>query len=181
MDSSDPATVEESLRRSIDATAVRINALLIESPTITLATAESCTGGNVAAALTSVAGSSAYFLGGVVPYSNAAKNALLGVSNEILADRGAVSAECAQAMAEGARARFGADVAVSTTGIAGPGGGTPRKPVGTVFFALADPDDTFTFERHFAGDRQSVIHQSTVFALTLLEQAAMKLKQGITR
>ena len=160
---------------------MRINALLIEMPTITLATAESCTGGNVAAALTSVAGSSVYFLGGIVSYSNAAKNALLGVSGEILADRGAVSADCAQAMAEGARARFGADVAVSTTGIAGPGGGTNRKPVGTVVFALSDPSGTLTFERHFEGDRQSVILQSTLVALELIEQAAMELKQDIIR
>jgi nicotinamide-nucleotide amidase len=99
--------------------------------------AESCTGGIVAQKLTDVPGSSAYFLGGVVAYSNAAKQELLGVPAALLQEHGAVSEACARAMAEGVRARFGADLGVSTTGISGPDGGTPEKPVGLVHLALA--------------------------------------------
>lgn len=104
----------------------------------TLALAESCTGGLVAKTLTDVAGSSDVVMGGVVAYSNASKTALLGVPAELVEAHGAVSEPVAAAMADGARARFGADVAVATTGIAGPGGGSPQKPVGTVCFGLAD-------------------------------------------
>jgi nicotinamide-nucleotide amidase len=103
----------------------------------TLAAAESCTGGMLGERITSVAGSSAYFLGGVVAYANAAKQALLGVPAELLERHGSVSEPVASAMAEGVRARFGADFGVATTGISGPGGGSPEKPVGTVCIALA--------------------------------------------
>ncbi len=169
-------TNEDTSAERIAELAARINQLLIDPPVFTLATAESCTGGNVAAALTSVPGSSAYFQGGIVSYSNAAKIALLGVPDEILARRGAVSAESACAMADGARLRLEADIAVSTTGIAGPDGGTVRKPVGTVFIALAEPDATTAFEHHFEGDRASIIRQSTIVALALIEQTARKVK-----
>jgi PncC family amidohydrolase len=118
----------------------RLNDLLATHDDVTLATAESCSGGGVAARVTSVAGSSIYFLGGVVAYANDAKADVLGVPRTILETRGAVSPECAAAMAEGARRLFGATLAVSTTGIAGPGGGTPRKPVGLVYLALAGAD-----------------------------------------
>ena len=104
----------------------------------TLALAESCTGGLIAKALTDVAGSSDVLMGGVVAYSNASKTALLGVPAERVAAHGAVSEPVAAAMAAGARARFAADVAIATTGVAGPGGGSPQKPVGTVCFGLAD-------------------------------------------
>ncbi len=107
---------------------------------VRIATAESCTGGMIAAALTDVAGASAVFEAGFVTYSNAAKTAMLGVDPDVLARFGAVSEQTARAMAEGARARAGADVAVSVTGIAGPGGATPGKPVGRVCFALARGD-----------------------------------------
>ncbi|MFY9739467.1 MAG: competence/damage-inducible protein A, partial [Candidatus Cybelea sp.] len=111
---------------------------LMRSQRRRLATAESCTGGRIAAALTSVPGSSQSFVGGVIAYDNAVKISQLGVDADTLERNGAVSDEVAREMARGARARFGADVALATTGIAGPDGGTPEKPVGLVLFALAD-------------------------------------------
>ena len=102
---------------------------------LTLALAESCTGGLIGSLLTDVPGSSSCFLGGVVPYSNAAKEALLGVPKETMMQHGSVSAECALAMARGALERFGSDLAVGVTGITGPGGGTAEKPVGLVHIA----------------------------------------------
>ncbi|HEY8445988.1 MAG TPA: CinA family protein [Thermomicrobiales bacterium] len=155
---------------------VRLNRLLLTTPGLTVATAESCTGGAVAHRITTVAGSSGYFLGGIVAYANEAKERLLGVSREILRQRGAVSAECALAMAEGARRAFNADIAVSTTGIAGPGGATARKPVGLVYIAFASPLGTGCEEHHFSGDRLAVIHASTEAALRLLvEQVTRNL------
>ncbi len=114
---------------------------------LTIATAESCTGGLIAHRLTNVAGSSDYLLGGAVTYSNGAKQNLLGVPAETLVTHGAVSAETALAMARGARRLFGVDIAVSVTGIAGPSGGTPQKPVGLTFIGLA-ADGYETVERH---------------------------------
>lgn len=120
---------------------------------LTLTTAESCTGGLVAAILTEIAGSSAMFGRGLVTYSNEAKQELLGVPEAVLAEHGAVSTACAVAMAEGALSRAGADMAVSVTGIAGPGGATALKPVGVVHFALARRDvETSAVECRF-GDR----------------------------
>ena len=137
----------------------------------TLALAESCTGGLVSSMLTDVPGSSDYFLGSVVSYANAAKSELLGVSKETLASRGAVSAEAAREMAEGARARFDSDLAVSVTGIAGPDGGTPEKPVGTVFFALVErAGRSVEKKRHFVGDRSTIRRSSAIQALELLRR-----------
>ena len=104
----------------------------------TVATAESCTGGLIAKLLTDIPGSSAYFIEGVVAYANEAKTRLLGVPAQLIAEHGAVSRQVAAAMALGCRAKSGADFALSTTGIAGPAGGTPEKPVGLVYVGLAD-------------------------------------------
>jgi PncC family amidohydrolase len=149
----------------------RLFLLLGEGGRGTVATAESCTGGGVAARLTSVAGSSAYVLGGIVAYANEAKAALLKVDGEILRTRGAVSAECALAMARGARRAFGADWAISTTGIAGPGGGTARKPVGLVFLAVAGPTGERVAEHVFPGDRAAVTAAAVDGALRMLTES----------
>ena len=135
---------------------------------VTVAAAESLTGGNVAARLTSISGSSSYFLGSIVAYSNEAKASLLGVSPETLENRGAVSAECAREMAGGARRAFGADLAVATTGIAGPGGATERKAVGLVYVGLASPDGVTCEEFHFPGGRAVVTDAATEAALLML-------------
>jgi nicotinamide-nucleotide amidase len=133
-----------------------------------LAAAESCTGGWIAKVLTDVAGSSQWFDGGVVAYSNAAKTALLGVGSELLAAHGAVSDEAVCAMAEGARSRFATELAVAVSGIAGPGGGTADKPVGTVHFAWAAPTGTTAAQRIFAGSREAVRRQTVALALERL-------------
>lgn len=142
---------------------------------LTLGTAESCTGGMVAAAITDVPGSSAVFNGGIVSYANDAKRALLGVRAETLAEYGAVSAEVASEMAEGGRARLGVDLAVATTGVAGPDGGTADKPVGLVWFALAGATGTSTVGRtFFGGDRNSIRARATATALDLLRLASLQ-------
>jgi nicotinamide-nucleotide amidase len=136
----------------------------------TLAAAESCTGGLLAEKLTRLAGSSDYFLQGAVTYSNESKVRLLGVKRSTLKRRGAVSAECAREMARGCRTRSGADWAVSVTGIAGPGGAVPGKPVGTVFFGLAGPRGVSVKKRWFAGERAAVRERSAQFALDWLRK-----------
>jgi nicotinamide-nucleotide amidase len=136
----------------------------------TLATAESCTGGMVAERLTSVPGSSDAFLGAVVAYSDGVKTSELGVRAEVLEEHGAVSAETAAAMAAGARARLGADVAVSVTGIAGPGGGTAEKPVGLVFLHADSPQGSRSADFVFPGDRESIRRRAAVTALHLVRR-----------
>jgi nicotinamide-nucleotide amidase len=135
---------------------------------LSLAAAESCTGGLVAARLTSVPGASDVFAGGVVPYSNELKTALLGVPAELLERHGAVSAEAAVAMAAGARERLGAGVAVAVTGVAGPGGGTREKPVGLVYLHAEEPDGGRGLELSLPGDRDAVRGRATVAALHLV-------------
>jgi nicotinamide-nucleotide amidase len=137
---------------------------------LTLATAESCTGGLVAARLTDVPGSSDVFAGSVVAYSNAVKQAELGVPEEVLAAHGAVSPETAAAMATGARRRLGADVAVSITGIAGPDGGTPEKPVGLVYLHAAGPGGERALRLDLPGDRETVRLRATTAALHLVRR-----------
>ncbi len=136
-----------------------------------VAVAESCTGGLLGHRLTSVGGSSAYFERGVLVYSNRAKEELLGVPAEILRLHGAVSAPCAEAMARGMAERAGTACALSITGIAGPDGGTPTKPVGTVFVGVAVEGRVSARRFHFGGDRASVKWQSTQAALDLLRRA----------
>jgi nicotinamide-nucleotide amidase len=137
---------------------------------LTIAAAESCTGGLVAARLTSVPGSSDVFVGGLVAYADRIKGDLLGVAGEILVRHGAVSAETAAAMASGARKTLGADAAVAVTGVAGPGGGTPEKPVGRVYLHAAGPRGEQAVELHLPGDRDAVRRRAAASALHLVRR-----------
>ncbi len=133
--------------------------------------AESCTGGGIAAAITAVPGSSAWFEAGFVVYANRFKTELTGVRETTLEREGAVSEAVVREMAEGARSRLGADLAVAVSGIAGPEGGTPDKPVGTVWIAWAGPDGTLARHYHFSGDRDRVRHETVEQSLQgLIEQ-----------
>jgi nicotinamide-nucleotide amidase len=138
----------------------------------TLALAESCTGGFISHRITNVPGSSAVFLNGLVTYSNESKQRLLGVRGETLAEHGAVSEPSAREMAEGARERSAADYGLAVTGIAGPGGGTSEKPVGTVFIALATPEKTMVRHHVFQYDRET-------FKLVVSQQALDLLRREI--
>jgi competence/damage-inducible protein CinA-like protein len=140
---------------------------------LTVATAESCTGGLLAARLTERPGSSAWVLGGVTAYANSAKEQLLDVPAAMLAEHGAVSPEVAVALAEGARSRFGADVGVGITGVAGPGGGTPEKPVGTVHLCLAGPDGRELRALRIPGSRAAVRERSVTVAMHLLRASLL--------
>lgn len=131
----------------------------------TIATAESCTGGLVGTVVTNVPGSSAYYLGGVIAYANDTKVALLGVPPALLAAHGAVSGETAEAMARGMRERLGADVAISTTGIAGPDGGSTTKPVGLVFVGLATAAGSASRRLMLHGDRAAIRTRAAQAAL----------------
>ncbi len=146
---------------------------LLRAQGLTCATAESCTGGGVGAAITAVPGSSEVFLGGVISYANAVKADVLGVKPETLATVGAVSSETAAQMADGARRLLKADLAVSVTGVAGPGGGTPEKPVGLVWFGLSAPQGTRTERALFVGDRAAVREFAVTHALGMLLAAAV--------
>lgn len=171
-----PGSVEPVLHSILDAEIVAAARAVIDANRalgLTVAVAESCTGGLVGAALTEISGSSDVFSAGIVTYSDNAKIALLSVSEEMLDTFGAVSSATAWSMARGILDASGADVAVAITGVAGPGGGTDKKPVGTVVFARAvksgDPDDISADKRHF-GDlgRGGVRRQATLVALELL-------------
>lgn len=164
--------VEGAFSRALLARAAALLAAA-ESGGLTIATAESCTGGLLAGLLTEIAGSSSVFERGFVTYSNAAKEDLLGVPEALLAQHGAVSEPVARAMAEGTLAHARADLAVAVTGIAGPGGGTAGKPVGLVHFALARRGGpTVALERRFSETGRAAIRRAAVDqALALLEQA----------
>ena len=141
---------------------------LLNKNNLTLATAESCTGGYLAHMITSVPGSSRYFKGSVIAYSNEVKIAQLGVSAEDLKQHGAVSEEVAKAMAEGVRKELNADIAIATTGIAGPDGGTVEKPVGTVWIAYSDKYKTLAKKFNFSRDRTFIVHWSALAALNMI-------------
>ena len=150
-------------------TDVELAALFIASG-MTLALAESCTGGMIAARVTDIAGCSAWFRGGVVAYSNDVKMALLDVPPALLSMHGAVSEQVGRAMADGARKAIGSDLALAVTGIAGPDGGTAEKPVGTVYLALADQDGCEVVRCHFGGDRVAVRQQTVEKGLLMLKK-----------
>ena len=134
----------------------------------TLAVAESCTGGTIASKFTAMAGASAYFMAGVVSYSNAAKHDIIYVSNKSLEAYGAVSEQVAREMAEGVRKAAHADYAIATTGIAGPGGGSEAKPVGTVWMAVATPTKTIAALRNCGTDRGQIISRASAYAIEML-------------
>ena len=136
----------------------------------TISTAESCTSGLLSHTLTAISGSSAYFIGGVVAYSNEIKVSMLDVQIETLEKFGAVSVQTAQEMAEGIRERFQTEIGLSTTGIAGPTGGTPTKPVGLVCMGISTPEKTLAFDCHFTGERLQVMHSTVVELLTRLTE-----------
>jgi PncC family amidohydrolase len=145
----------------------RVNTIL-SARGLTLALAESCTGGLISSRITDVAGSSDYFEMGFVTYSNRSKEELLGVPRGVLEAKGAVSPEVALQMAEGARRAAHVDLAVSVTGIAGPGGASDEKPVGTVYVALAAGDSAIVRKHHFTGTRLEIKRQASEEALLLL-------------
>ncbi len=150
---------------------------LLQQRYLTLAVAESCTGGLLGAYITSISGSSTYFEGGVIAYSNAAKERLLSVSDSTLARHGAVSAETAIAMARGVRKLLCVDLALSITGVAGPTGGTPDKPVGLVYIALASAQGEQCTEHIWHGDRLQNREWSAKAALELLQRHLLGLGQ----
>lgn len=155
-----------------DASAAEILIEALRSRGLTMAAAESCTGGNIARAITAVAGCSDVFKGSVISYANDVKTGVLGVDPAVIEADGAVSEATVRQMAEGARKLCCADCAVATSGIAGPGGATPTKPVGTVWMAVATPDGSVTATLHrFPGDRSRVIERATTAALLALASA----------
>jgi len=135
---------------------------------VTIALAESCTGGMIAGVLTDVPGASKVFLGSAVTYSNEAKTDILGVDPDIINDHGAVSSYCAEKMAEGAKRIFRSEIALSVTGIAGPDGGSAEKPVGTVWFGISSNDATYTFKKQFSGERALIRNSAVKTALEAL-------------
>jgi PncC family amidohydrolase len=151
----------------------RLGAMLRERG-LSLALAESCTGGLIASRVTDVPGSSSYFLSGIVTYSNEAKEKFLGVSTESITTHGAVSKEVAEQMAQGIRRATGADIGISVTGIAGPTGGSPEKPVGLVYIGVASAQGAFVRRCQFTGNRLEIKTQTVDVAL----QLAIDLLEG---
>lgn len=155
------------MEKDLDILAAQVAAQLIRK-NLTISTAESCTGGLLGHILTSISGSSNYFIGGVIAYSNRIKELILGVSQENLLKFGAVSEPVAQEMAASIRDLFNTDIGISTTGIAGPTGGTAEKPVGLVWIGVSTKVDTRTFQYHLSGNMDAVKHSTVVAALSQL-------------
>jgi nicotinamide-nucleotide amidase len=180
------APVEAEIRRRLgdhlygadEETLEAITGGLLRAARLTLAVAESCTGGLIGHRITNVPGSSGYFLAGVTTYSNESKVKLLGVRGETLAAHGAVSPETAGEMAEGVRRATGADVGLSSTGIAGPTGGTPSKPVGLVYLGRSDGSQTVTEELRLRGDRLMIKERAAQAALFLLYRGLKERTEG---
>lgn len=176
-------SVEQVIRQRLGARVYGINEETMEvavgqaliAAGATLAVAESCTGGLIASRITDVPGSSKYFLSGYITYSNESKQQLLGVSDDVLQQYGAVSEPCARAMAQGAREDSGADYAVSVTGIAGPTGGSRQKPVGLVYIAVADEQDIICMEHYWPGTREQFKQRTSQMALNLVRKRVMGL------
>ena len=161
----------DSLGRRLEKSMLELVTDALLEAEATVATAESCTGGLVGKKLTEMPGSSAYVQGGVISYSNEVKHKVLGVPQEELDNYGAVSEEVAKSMAEGTRKLLGTTYGVSTTGIAGPGGGTATKPVGLVYIGVSGPNGTVAYRNDFIGDRESIRQSTAERALYLLYQA----------
>lgn len=168
MDRKLSAILEKSIFGRDDESLERVVVRMLTEAGLTLATAESCTGGQISNRITDISGSSVIFLEGFITYSNQAKKELLGVDEQLLIKYGAVSEQVARAMAEGARKVSGADIAISVTGIAGPTGGTAAKPVGLVYMALSAADGTIAFEHRFSGSRMDIKLRASQAALNML-------------
>jgi nicotinamide-nucleotide amidase len=168
--------VEKSIFGVDDEELEEVVGRLLRERGMTIAIAESCTGGRIASRITEVSGSSSYFERGVVTYSNASKTSLLGVPSEMIAAHGAVSEEVAIAMAEGIRRAAGTSIGISTTGIAGPTGGTPEKPVGLVYVGYADLEGTFALKFRFGEGRDRVMERATAAALELLRRRLLAVQ-----
>jgi nicotinamide-nucleotide amidase len=158
----DDITLEESLGS------------LLRETGLTLASAESCTGGNIARMITSVPGSSTYYSGSVIAYENRIKSMVLGVDPQVIEEKGAVSREVVEQMAEGVRKVMGTDAAISTSGIAGPDGGTKEKPVGTTWICVQHKEESYARKYRFGGSRQRIIEQASHTALQLLRRLILK-------
>ncbi len=166
----------DKLKSSEGACLAETVAAALREKNLTVAAAESCTGGMLASALTGVAGSSDYFHGGAVTYSNESKTAILGVPASVIEKNGAVSKEVAIAMANAAKKRFDADIGVSITGIAGPGGGSFEKPVGTVYIAVSSrkaEDNAVCVKCELKGKRSGIRNQSVSRALDMIRRSAL--------
>ena len=176
--------IERSLGDSLfgadDDTMESVVGKLLQTKGKVLATAESCSGGLIGHKITTVPGSSNYFAGGVIAYSNALKEKLLGVDPDLLAKHGAVSSAVARAMADGIRHITAADISVAVTGIAGPTGGTPEKPVGTVFIGLSTPVETIDIPCRFSGNRWQVQELTAVKSLDMVRRLLLGIKLQIT-
>jgi PncC family amidohydrolase len=170
----EPSRERSTTDHALAAAAERL-ADLCQRTGLRVAVAESCTGGLLGHAITMVPGASTYFVGGVIAYADEVKEALLGVPASLVEAHGAVSAQVARAMAEGARSRLGADVAVAVTGIAGPGGGTAAKPVGLTYVAVAGPGGAEVRRHQWTGDRDANKRASVLAALELLLEVARRV------